>query len=222
MSNEIIDEATVQDERETISEYGREMLDQGLTTGTGGNISARVNEEFMAISPTGMPYTDITAEDVPILDANEEVVIGSREPSAEHSMHMQVYREHDEVGGVVHNHSPYASTFASISEPIEASHYLIAFAGNKVPVAGYETYGTEEIGQAAVDTLGDEYNACLLENHGVLAVGDDIASAFEIALMVEYCARIHFQAKTISEPTIISDEEVENLKAKFEGYGQSG
>lgn len=221
MSNETPDEAVVQNERETISEYGREMLEQGLTTGTGGNISARVNGDFMAISPTGMPYKDITAEDIPILDADEEVVIGSRDPSAEHSMHMQVYRERNDVGGVVHNHSPYASTFASISEPIDASHYLIAFAGNKVPVAGYETYGTEELGQAAVDTLGDEYNACLLENHGVLAVGDDVASAFEIALMVEYCARIHFQAQTIGEPTIIPDEEVENLQAKFEGYGQN-
>jgi L-fuculose-phosphate aldolase len=222
MSNETIDEAAVQDKRETISEYGREMLEQGLTTGTGGNISARVNEDFMAISPTGMPYKDIAAEDVPILDADEETIIGSREPSAEHSMHMQVYREREEVGGVVHNHSPYASTFASITEPIEASHYLIAFAGKEVPVAEYETYGTKELGQAAVDTLGDEYNACLLENHGVLAVGDDIASAFEIALMVEYCARIHYQARTIGEPTIIPNEEIKNLQAKFEGYGQSG
>jgi L-fuculose-phosphate aldolase len=220
MSNETLDEDAVRDERETISEYGREMLQQGLTAGTGGNISARVNGDCMAISPSGMAYGDITPEDVPVLDADEKVIIGSREPSSEHSMHMQVYREHEGVNGVVHNHSPYASTFASIAEPIEASHYLIAFVGEKVPVAAYETYGTEELGRAAVDTLGDEYNACLLENHGVLAVGDDIASAFETALMVEYCARIHYQARTIGDPSIIPDEEVEHLQAKFEDYGQ--
>lgn len=221
MSNQPIDEAAVEDERKAISTYGREMLKQGLTKGTGGNISARVAGEYVAISPSGMPYEEITAEDVPVLDADEEIAFGSLKPSAEHSMHMQVYRERDDVGGVVHNHSPYASTFASISEPIEASHYLIAFAGNKVPVAAYETYGTKELGAVAVETLGDEYNACLLENHGVLAVGDDVASAFEIALMVEYCARIHYQARAIGEPTVLSNEEVENLMTKFEGYGQN-
>lgn len=221
MSNDTVDEATVRQEREAISNYGCEMLEQGLTKGTGGNISARVAEDHMAISPSGVAYEDITADDVPVLNSDEETVIGSLKPSAEHSMHMQVYRERDDVGGVVHNHSPYASTFASISEPIEASHYLIAFAGKEVPVAEYETYGTEELGTIAVETLSDEYNACLLENHGVLAVGDDVASAFEIALMVEYCARIHYQAKAIGEPTILPDEEVENLVTKFEGYGQN-
>lgn len=222
MSNDTIEEATARTEREAISEYGRAMLEQGLTKGTGGNVSARVSEEFMAISPSGMAYEDITPEDVPVLDAEEDVVLGSRTPSAEHAMHMGVYREREDVGGVVHNHSPYASTFASLSEPIEASHYLIAFAGETVPVAAYETYGTEALGQVAVDTLGTEYNACLLENHGVLAVGDDLASAFEIALMVEYCARIHFQARTIGDPTIIPDEEIGRLQTKFEGYGQNG
>ncbi|XVH33114.1 class II aldolase/adducin family protein (plasmid) [Haloferacaceae archaeon DSL9] len=215
------DRSPGQAEREAISEYGVKMLEQGLTKGTGGNISALVDGEYMAISPSGVSYEEITADDVPVLDFGEERVFGSLKPSAESSMHMQVYRERDDVGGVVHNHSPYASTFASISEPIEPSHYLIAFAGDQVPVAPYETYGTEKLGNAAVETLGDDYNACLLENHGVLAVGDDVASAFETALMVEYCARIHFQARTIGEPTLLSDEEVERLQTKFEGYGQN-
>lgn len=220
MSTNSVDEDAVLEERESISNYGREMVEQGLTKGTGGNISARVEGDHMAISPSGVAYADITANDIPVLNPAEETVIGSLKPSAEHSMHMQVYRERNDVGGVVHNHSPYASTFASISEPIKASHYLIAFAGNEVPIAEYETYGTEELGTVAVETLGDEYNACLLENHGVLAVGDDVATAFEIALMVEYCAQIHYQARTIGKPTILPDEEVENLMDKFEGYGQ--
>lgn len=221
MSELDIDQTEAQDAQESISEYGRSMLEQGLTKGTGGNISALVDSEYMAISPSGVPYEEITPENVPILNFDEEQVLGDMEPSAEHSMHMQVYRERGDVGGVVHNHSPYASTFASLSEPVEASHYLIAFAGKEIPVAPYETYGTPELGQAAIDTLGDEYNACLLENHGVLAVGDSVTTAFETALMVEYCARIHYQAKAIGEPTIISDEEVEHLQAKFEGYGQN-
>jgi L-fuculose-phosphate aldolase len=221
MSNRDSIEDELQHARESISEYGREMLEKGLTKGTGGNISARVGTDRMAISPSGMPYEEITPEDVPILDFSGEQVEGSRTPSAENMMHLMVYRERENVGGVIHNHSPYATTFASLTEPIDASHYLIAFAGNEVPVAEYATYGTEELGTIAVDTLGEDHNACLLENHGVLAVGDTVDAAFETALMVEYCARIHYQAKTIGEPTIIPDEEVEHLQSKFEGYGQN-
>jgi L-fuculose-phosphate aldolase len=213
---------TAQDERTAIAEHGREMLAQGLTKGTGGNISALVDGEYMAISPSGMAYEEIEADDVPVLDFSQEQLLSEKKPSAEYSMHMQVYRQRDDVGGVVHNHSPYATTFATLNEPIPASHYLIAFAGNEVPVASYETYGTETLGNLAVETLGDEYNACLLQNHGVLAVGEDVASAFETALMVEYCARIQYQAMTIGEPTLIPDEEVEHLQSKFEGYGQNG
>ncbi|WP_224268011.1 class II aldolase/adducin family protein [Haloprofundus salinisoli] len=221
MSNDSLNSADAQDERQAIADYGRKMLEQGLTKGTGGNISSLVDGSFMAISPSGVPYEEITAQDVPVLNFDEDVVLGEKKPSAEHSMHMQVYRERDDVGGVIHNHSPYATTFATINEPIPASHYLIAFAGKEVPVASYETYGTEELGTLAVETLSDQYNACLLQNHGVLAVGDDVASAFETALMVEYCARIQYQSLAIGEPTLIPDDEIEHLQEKFKGYGQN-
>jgi L-fuculose-phosphate aldolase len=195
------------------------MLNQGLTTGTGGNISAR-NGDRVAISPSGMPYNEIDPEDVPIVDLNGNHLEGDRKPSSEFRMHTDVIRERDDVGGVVHTHSPYASTFASLGEPIPASHYLIAFIGNKIPVAPYETYGTAELAEVALDALGEEYNACLLEQHGVLAVGDSVEAAFEVALMVEYCARIHYQAVSIGEPNIVPDEEIETLLDRFADYGQ--
>ncbi|MEA1932483.1 class II aldolase/adducin family protein [Halohasta litorea] len=210
---------TLQEERTAVSDLGRQMLDQGLTTGTGGNISAR-NGDRVAISPSGMPYDEIDPEDVPIVDLNGNHLEGDRKPSSEFRMHTDVIRERDDVGGVVHTHSPYASTFASLGEPIPASHYLIAFIGNKIPVAPYETYGTAELAEAALDALGEEYNACLLEQHGVLAVGDSVEAAFEVALMVEYCARIHYQAVSIGEPNIVPDEEIETLLDRFEDYGQ--
>jgi len=206
--------------RKTIADTGRKMLDQGLTKGTGGNVSSRVGSEHAVISPSGMPYEQITAEDVPLVNLQAEHVDGEYEPSAETPMHTMVYQKRDDVGGVVHNHSPYASTFASLGEPIEASHYLIAFAGDQVPVAPYETYGTPELGEIAVETLGDDYNACLLENHGVLAVGDSTDAAFETALMVEYCAQIHYQARAIGEPKLLDDAEIDRLTEKFAGYGQ--
>jgi L-fuculose-phosphate aldolase len=215
-----IDTDELTEKRQTIADTGRDMLEQGLTKGTGGNVSGRVGDDYAVISPSGMAYEEITGEDVPLVDFEAETVDGEFEPSAETPMHTMVYRQRDDVGGIVHNHSPYASTFASLGEPIGPSHYLIAFAGDQVPVAPYETYGTEALGEIAVDTLGEEYNACLLENHGVLAVGDDIDSAFETALMVEYCARIHYQALSIGEPNLLPDDEIERLTESFAGYGQ--
>lgn len=212
---------TAAEKRSKIAQYGREMLEQGLTKGTGGNISTLVDEDHIAISPSGMAYDSVGTEDVPVVGFDEEQILSERDPSSELSMHMQVYRQRDDVGAVLHNHSPYATTFATIAKPIPASHYLIAFAGNEVPIAPYETYATEELGNVAVETLGEEHNACLLQNHGVLAVGDDVGAAFETALMVEYCARIQYQSMAIGEPTIIPDDEVDHLQSKFEGYGQS-
>jgi len=204
-----------------VSEHGRKMLQQGLTEGTGGNISAR-NGDKVAISPTGVPYEEIDPGDVPVVDLQGEHLSGEYEPSSEVRMHTGVIRERDDVGAVVHTHSPYASTFAALKQPIPASHYLIAFVGDRIPVAPYETYGTAELAEAALGALGQEYNACLLAHHGVLAVGGDVEAAYEVAMMVEYCARIHYQAISIGDPEILPDEELETLFDRFEDYGQSG
>jgi L-fuculose-phosphate aldolase len=216
-------EIEYEDERRRVSELGRKMLEQGLTLGTGGNISAGTDDGHVAISPSGMAYDEIEPEDVPVVTADgEEVVVGEREPSSEIAMHTAIHRAREDVGGVVHTHAPYASTFASLNQPVPASHYLIAFVGDRIPVAGYETYGTEELAERALDTLDEEYNACLLANHGVLAVGGDVDAAFEVALMTEYCARIHYQAISVGEPDVLPDAEIDELRERFQDYGQSG
>ncbi len=221
MTNEPQNELPNRDTRETVVHYGQAMLEKGLTKSTGGNVSSRTEDGLVAISPSGMPYGEIEPDDVPIIDLEGQIVHEGEKPSNEDSMHRFVYDARDDVGGIVHTHSPYASTFASLCEPIPASHYLIAFAGTEVPVADYETYGTPELGRRTVEALGDEYNACLLANHGVLAVGNTLSEALETAEMVEYCARIHFQARAIGDPEILPDEEVTHLQEKFEGYGQN-
>ncbi len=221
MTDEKQNELPNREARETVIQHGLEMLKKGLTKSTGGNVSSRTEDGLVAISPSGMPYGEINPEEVPIINVEGQVVHDGEKPSNEDSMHRFVYDARDDVGGIVHTHSPYASTFASLCEPIPASHYLIAFAGNKIPVAEYETYGTPELGQRTVEALGSEYNACLLANHGVLTVGDSLSDALEIAEMVEYCARIHFQARAIGEPEILPDAEVAHLQEKFKGYGQN-
>lgn len=208
------------DTRSTICEYGRSLPEDDLTTGTGGNLSARLDDDHVAISPSGIPYEEVAVEDVPVVRMDGTVVEGEADPSTELPMHLAVYRERPDVGGIVHTHSPYATTFASLGEAIPASHYLLAFAGTEVPVASYETHASEALGEAAVDALGDDFNATLLRNHGVLTADESLAAAYDVALMVEYCARIHHQARCIGDPEVLPDEEVEAVAAKLDSYGQ--
>ncbi|MFC7078745.1 class II aldolase/adducin family protein [Haloarcula halophila] len=206
--------------RNAICEYGRSLLEDDLTTGTGGNLSARLDEDHIAISPSGVPYEEIAPPDVPVVRTDGTVVEGEIDPSTELPMHLEVYEQRPDVGGVVHTHSPYATTFASLGEAIPASHYLLAFTGTEVPVAEYETHATQDLGDAAVEALGDSYNATLLRNHGVLTADDSLEDAYTVALMVEYCARIHHQARAIGDPEILPDEEIDRLRGKLDSYGQ--
>lgn len=207
-------------ERESVADLGREMLDRDLTEGTGGNVSVRSDDRF-AMSPSGVPYGDVGASDVPVVDLRGERVAGDLTPSNETPMHALVYRNRPDVGGVVHTHSPYASTFASLGDPIPASHYLIAYAGTEVPVCEYAPPGTEELGRLAAEAMGDDHDAVLLKNHGVIAVGETGDDALNVAAMVEFCARVHHQALAVGEPEVLPDETVADLRRMFtEEYGQ--
>lgn len=208
------------DERRRVSELGVRLLDRGLANGTMGNLSARAGDRI-AVSPSGTPYEDVTPGTVPVVTLSGEQVAGEIAPSSETPMHRIVYRRRDDVGGIVHTHSPYASTFASLGREITASHYLIGFAGHEVPVTEYATPGSEELGELAADALGEDHDAVLLGNHGVLTVGATLDAAFETAEMVEYVARIHYQALNVGEPEILPEDVVDDLIEKFDSYGRN-
>lgn len=214
------DDQQMYDERETVSELGEEMIASGLANGTMGNLSARSGDRI-AVSPSGTPYEQVTPEKVPIVTMDGEHLEGDVAPSSETPMHRIIYGERSDVGGIVHTHSPYASTFASLNQKITASHYLIGFAGPEIPVTGYAPPGSEELGELAAETLGQDHQAALLKNHGVITVGETLASAFEVAEMVEYCAQIHYRALNIGEPEILPRETVNSLIDKFDTYGQT-
>ncbi|WP_435180571.1 class II aldolase/adducin family protein [Halorussus sp. AFM4] len=190
-----------------------------LTPGRTGNLSVRRDDRF-AVTPTGVAYDRIAAEDVPVVSLDGERVAGESAPSSETPMHSAVYREFD-AGAIVHTHSPWASTLAVLHEPIPPVHYMLALAGTTVPVADYATYGTAELAVNAVEAMESaDAEACLLANHGLLATGDDAADALETAVNVEYTARIYCQAKAFGEPVELSQEEMAAVAEKFEGYGQ--
>ncbi|MFB6138750.1 MAG: class II aldolase/adducin family protein [Halobacteriaceae archaeon] len=209
-------------ERTAVAEAGRELVAADLTTGRGGNVSVRTDDGRLAVSPSGMAYDAVTPADVPVLAPDGTVVAGDRDPSSETPMHRALYDARPDAGAVVHTHSPYATTFAVLDEPVPPAHYLVAFAGSHVPVAPYETYGTAALGEAAADTLGEQFDACLLRNHGVVALGEDLDAAFETAQMVEFAARVAYQASCIGDPVLLPEDEVGRVRERFRHHGQSG
>lgn len=208
-------------ERKLVVEYGKKLVNLGLTKGTGGNISICNREEgLMAISPSGMDYFETKPEDVAVLNISYgKQVDGAYKPSSEHAMHRIFYTGRDDINAVVHTHSTYATTLATMGWGLPASNYLIAMAGPDVRCAPYQSFGTPELAQAAFDYMKDRY-CVLLENHGLLAGSADIAQAFNIALLIEECCQTYYLATVAGRPKILPPEEMEKMMVRFQTYGQ--
>ncbi len=212
----------LQSERSAVLSFGKKMLAAGLTTGTGGNLSVRDPDTgLIALTPSGVEYPAMTEEDVVLLDPEGTVVDGKRKPSSEAGFHLALYRKRPDIGAVVHTHSTYATTLACLHWEIPPVHYLIGFAGKKVPLAPYATFGTEALANNVADGIGAQ-NAVLLANHGLVAVGADLASAFACAEEIELVARIYYQARCAGTPRLIDDAEMDRVIEKFKSYGKSG
>jgi L-fuculose-phosphate aldolase len=211
----------MQAEREAVVEYGRKLLSSSLTTGTGGNVSTFNRQAgIVAISPSAMDYNVITADDVVLVSIDGKVVDGKRKPSTETPLHLAHYRIRPDVNAVVHTHPPYGTTVACLGWEIPAMHYLVGFSGKKVPIARYATYGTDELARLTAAAIGP-HNAVLMANHGMLTVGKDLASAFATSEIIELMARVFLQAKSVGEPCLLTDTQMDDVLAHFGSYGQS-
>ncbi|MCK5825606.1 MAG: L-fuculose-phosphate aldolase [Desulfuromusa sp.] len=207
-------------QRQQIVDYGLKMIRSGLTTGSGGNLSILSAEDnLIAISPSGIDYHDVTVADVVVVDLSGKTVDGERKPSSELGFHLALYAARAEIGAVVHTHSVYATTLACLHWELPAVHYLVAFSGDKVPLAPYATFGTPELADNIIKSIGS-YNAVLLANHGLVAVATDMKNCFNVAEEIELVSRIYYQTKTVGQPVLVEDVEMQRVVDKFSHYGQ--
>ena len=210
----------MENERKLIVEYGKLLVTKGLTTGTGGNISIFDKEKkYFAISPIGIDYFETEPEDVVIMDLDGKVVEGERKPSSEWMMHLIFYKKRDDVEAVVHTHSRFSSTISCMRWDIPALHYYVAFAGKTIPCAKYASYGTQELADNAFEGMG-EGKAALLANHGLITIGRSVKEAFLVAEMSEEMAEYYYRTKSIGEPVLLDEEEMESMLLRFKSYGQ--
>jgi L-fuculose-phosphate aldolase len=210
----------LQQEREEIVFFGRKLIASKLTTGSGGNLSIYNREQnLVAIKPSGIDYFQQTPEDIAVMTIDGQIVEGDKAPSSEVNIHLGLLKHRPDINAVIHTHSVYAATIACLNWELPAVHYLVGYSGNKVPLARYATYGTKELADNIIKAIGN-YNACLMSNHGLVTLGNNLPTAFAAAEEIEMVARLYYQARCIGEPVILSNEEMAVVVEKFKTYGQ--
>jgi L-fuculose-phosphate aldolase len=213
--------------RDAVIATAREMNALGINRGKAGNVSARLRAgafDGYLITPTGMPYAEIAPGDVVALPLGgaPDAARGLRLPSSEWRFHRDIYRARPDAGSIVHTHAPFATSLACLPLGIPAFHYMVAVAGGKdIRCAPYATFGTQALSDHAVAAL-EGRTACLLANHGMIAVGASLSKALALAVEVETLAEMYWRALQIGEPTLLSDAVMDVVIARFLTYGQPG
>lgn len=204
--------------RASIVSAARRMVELGLTRGTSGNISVRAGAG-MLITPSNVGYESMVEGDVVALTfSGEPLSAAGRRPSTEWRMHGGVYVTREDVIAVVHTHSPYATALACTRRGIPAFHYMVAVAGGTdIPCTEYAPFGSGELACHAAGALLKR-DACLLANHGVLAVGGSVEAALALALEVETLAQQYILALQAGEPVLLSDAQMVDALKAFEDY----
>jgi L-ribulose-5-phosphate 4-epimerase len=208
--------------REQVWKLHLELPRNDLVRWTGGNVSGRDPETgLVVIKPSGVKYPDLKPEHLVVLDVDGKIIEGHFSPSSDTASHLYIYRHRPAVGGIVHTHSPYATAFAAIGQPIPV--YLTAIAdefGGPIPVGDFALIGGDEIGKVVVDSIGSS-PAVLLKNHGVFTIGKNAEAAVKAAVMTEDVARTVWYALQLGTPDEIPAEDVAKLHHRYSHvYGQ--
>ncbi len=208
--------------RQALIHQGLWMNSSGLNQGTSGNLSAR-HGDVMLITPSAVPYDQLSPEMISAmpLDGNG-TWHGPLKPSTEWRFHLDLMNLRADVRAVVHAHPPYGTALAMTGRDIPACHYMVAaFGGNSVRCAGYARYGTAELSRLAVEALRDR-QACLLANHGIIAVGATVDQAMWFASELEALAQQYLLALQVGGVRLLDDGEIEGIRRSMGGYGQQG
>ena len=208
--------------RKAVWEALMELAKSGLVQGTSGNVSGREGDLFV-IKPSGVPYGSLRPEDLVVLDLEGRVVEGELKPSVDTPAHLEIYRAIDEVRGVAHTHSTYATVFAVLGREIPVyTTELADLFGGPIPVSSYVPPGHPGIGvEFAKRTRPGRFRALLMRSHGVFTAGSTAADAVKAAVIVEHSAKVALLAELLGRPEPLPEAEVGELHARYmDRYGQ--
>jgi L-fuculose-phosphate aldolase len=206
--------------RREMVETCRRMNASGINQGTSGNLSVRCGKDFL-ITPSSLAYDGMKPSDIMKM-GYDGTFEGKHRPSSEWRFHRDILRERQDVNAVLHCHSVYATTLAVHHRSMPAFHYMIAVAGGTtIRCSRYATFGTQALSDAALEALQDR-RACLLGQHGQIALGTTMAGALWLAVEVETLARMYVQALPLGEPPVLDEAEMGRVIAQMQrmSYGQ--
>ncbi len=212
----------VRELREEVWRCNMELPANDLVRMTSGNVSGRDPEtNLVAIKPSGIPYEQLSPEKIVVVTLDGEVVDGDLVPSIDTPTHLTVYRRRADVGGMVHTHSPYASSFAALGQPIPACLTTCGLVGGVIPLGGYHPpLGDEEIGKEMLRVMGSSL-AVVMRSHGVFTIGQSASEATRVAVEVEEIAKITHLAMLRGTPIQLTPKQVEQMIWNYRAnYGQ--
>lgn len=191
----------------------------GINQGTSGNISVRHGDGLL-ITPTSVPYDAMTPDQIVFMTMDGSFAPGQK-PSSEWRFHLDILKSRGDANAVVHAHPPYATILAIMGMEIPPVHYMIAAAGgDTIRCAPYATFGTAELSEHAVRALEGRL-ACLLDHHGMIAIGKTLDKAMWLAVEVETLARQYHGCLQIGKPPLLTGSEIERVRQRMAGYGMS-
>jgi L-fuculose-phosphate aldolase len=191
--------------REDVLAAAKEMAARNLVEGTAGNVSARLPDGNVCITPSSVSYESMALDDLVVIDLDGNKVAGDRSPSSEKSLHLACYRAFDDVQAVIHSHPVYATMFAITHQPIPACiDEVTIYVGGDVPVADYGASGTDELGGNVVAKLKG-LSAVLMANHGLVTVGANPHKALHVAALVDRTAQIVWGARLLGREVPLPD-----------------
>jgi L-fuculose-phosphate aldolase len=207
--------------RQQMVAYSRKLLSSGLCVGSAGNISVRCGDALL-ITPSGANYDTLTAGDMVKLSLAGEPLAGHWRPSSEWQMHCSILAARRDIQAVVHTHSPQATALACCHLEIPAFHYMVAAAGGtSIRCAPYATFGSAALAGHALAALEDRL-ACLLANHGTVALGVSLPKAFALAEEVENLAAQYAQVRLLGGGHILEESAMADVLERFSDYGPTG
>lgn len=195
-----------------IAHFGSLLYERGMLAGIGGNISVRLSDGRIVITPSGLAKGRLSPDDMVVVDARGKPVQGSRQASSEMAIHLFVYQERAEIRACVHSHAPYATCFAvaGVNLADDILPEVVLFVGG-VPLTDYAPPGTDAVPQALRPYVG-KTNAFLLRNHGLLTIGRSLEEAHNRHETVEHYARIVYLARQLGNVDAIPPEDFKRLE----------
>lgn len=203
--------------REALLKTVQALEKLGLNKGTSGNASIRQGKGFL-ITPSGVPIQDMTLNS--LVEMNMQgTALSQGKPSSEWRFHRDIYQARPEIGAVIHTHSMFATTLACLRKDIPPFHYMIAVAGgDTIRCSDYALFGTQALSDTAISALQNR-RACLLANHGMIAIGKTLQQALDIAVEVENLCEQYWRVLQVGEPHILNTQEMHEVFEQFKGYG---